>query len=675
MPSIASRTVSGNIIDANPTDGRPGAPSQALAAPIASSGTTITRGLLPSGTMIPGQAALQFAGNNGPVPTQYLWPVAPVSPVVQKAQLNATPQQPVPEPPVQPGQPREVVSISASSEPYKTSDATVKCAVSVSFVPYPYDPNCSNVRIWFAGYHGSTTPQLMAEGPTSPVSFLCDPTGENVTVYAEAISNQGQTSKGPITSYAPKDTIDLASTVGIPPTPSLAQTLTGTPTGYQFAFNQLAGLAANVIDGYAVYRNTSMTPTGATQINYLKHNPANATPVVVLDVAGQGQTFFYWVSAYDTSGNESNLLAAQDGTITPLSTFTPAGQIWGPATITGVQAAQMTMQEMHDATGLTRESSLLQNANFVSGDVGWTPQVGWSVIAGSGYNSSPYLGKFTGSATALLSNNQKIPCAPGNVISASCYTVADAGATGTAQLMIAWYQADGTFISWDLSPAAVADQAWHPARVVATAPALTGYATINFAVFGPATLTRDVGGFTASLLANSVDEVPNGTNYVRTSTANVDPSTGAVTGFQGQGALATVNQADTQNIVVGAVNTQVSLTAGGIIPIAASTDTTLGSAGTSEAGGFVCVRALFYGDCSAAGSTSKLQLSIYRGSALIGGQIAPLSVGNSPYVFYYVEEIDASPDPSQVYSAVVTESGGNAATAFNFRLVVDQRKV
>jgi len=159
---------------------------------------------------------------------------------------------------------------------------------------------------------------MPGDARTSPASFLCDTTGETVTVTVVAVGSSGLTADF---DHAPTTTVLLDGVISAPTAPTIAQNLIATPTGYQFSFNQLAGLSADMIDDYQVWRNTTNTSGTASRFQYFKHNPLNSTAVVVTDVAPNGTTYFYWVSAVNTTGLESTKTAVQSQTITSGATF------------------------------------------------------------------------------------------------------------------------------------------------------------------------------------------------------------------------------------------------------------------------------------------------------------------------------------------------------------------
>lgn len=103
------------------------------------------------------------------------------------------------------------------------------------------------------------------------------------------------------------------------PAPTINQSLVGTPTGYQFSFNQsvLAPFSTQIIQCYNVYRGQLNSFASASLIQVIPANPHLLGGIVVTDsinVAG-GFQYFYWVLAVDSNGNTSAPVAAQTGVV------------------------------------------------------------------------------------------------------------------------------------------------------------------------------------------------------------------------------------------------------------------------------------------------------------------------------------------------------------------------
>jgi hypothetical protein len=216
------------------------------------------------------------------------------------------------------GVPKQVSGISATESPFKTSSNQMKSLVSVTFTVDPTDTNFDHIRVWFTGYNGTSNPQMMPiAARQSPASLLCDTTGETVTVTIQAISASGQTSDF---DTAPTTTVILDGVTSAPPAPSIAQTCLPIFGGVQFAFNIEAGLVADVIHNYKIYRNTqndSALAHGAIVVQTVPQSAQSpGTTYVFQDNNTIANTnYWYWVSAVNQQGLESTLTAA--GTAAP----------------------------------------------------------------------------------------------------------------------------------------------------------------------------------------------------------------------------------------------------------------------------------------------------------------------------------------------------------------------
>ena len=215
------------------------------------------------------------------------------------------------------GIPKKLLSMNVVQSPVAQQSYT-NSAVYVSFTRDTSDVNFDHVAIWFVGYHGSSTPTLMASGTVSPIEFLVDTTDETVTVLAQTVSSQGLSA--PL-AFALAGTVTLNGIISAPPEPTITQYVVATPTGYQFTFEQLVLAAGDedVIASYSVYRNTSNTITGAGVIQTIKHDPTDVgKSIVVQDVLSShsGTIYYYWLTAVNTKGLESAYEACQTGTNT-----------------------------------------------------------------------------------------------------------------------------------------------------------------------------------------------------------------------------------------------------------------------------------------------------------------------------------------------------------------------
>jgi hypothetical protein len=242
--------------------------------------------------------------------------------------VSSVPASTLPDPSGKNGIPDSLLSVSAVESPSKQQDRTFS-EVSVSFTRDGTDTSFAGVRIWFTGYQGSVSPVLMSSGTTSPITFLCESTGEVVVVSAQPVSSSGLTAD---LAFARTTTVALDGVVSQPPAPNASPSLISTPTGYQFAFDFLTGLLEDVISVYRVYRNTSNTTVGATVIQTVPQDVNSASSsFVVQDVIGSQDTatYYYWVSAVDTMGIESVLTPAQSGAVVQGSYLIPPNYAGG----------------------------------------------------------------------------------------------------------------------------------------------------------------------------------------------------------------------------------------------------------------------------------------------------------------------------------------------------------
>lgn len=248
--------------------------------------------------------------------------------------------------------PLPVSAILAVESPYKATASGVYSLVSVEF-NRAADSNFGHVNVWATGYHGSSVPELVASGTTTPISFLLETTGETVTLFAVSVSISGVSNS---LVGSPFTTVLLDGVISAPSAPTIAQTLVTTLTGYQFQFNFATGLAADIIDGYAIYRHTANDPGAASRIAYIKQNAANTGVYTFQDGnAPAGTTYYYWVSKINTSGLESSLTSAQSGAIVSL-----AGHIANNVNVNGVYTGANPLTQSGVSATILVASSTMQ---------------------------------------------------------------------------------------------------------------------------------------------------------------------------------------------------------------------------------------------------------------------------------------------------------------------------
>jgi hypothetical protein len=200
-----------------------------------------------------------------------------------------------------PGAPAQVTGVSASVTA-KNINGTLMSVLDVSFTPHA---NFSSAQLWVTGYNGSSTPQLLTQGFTSPIEYAAQVTGELVTLTVVALNASNVAADF---ASAPSCIALLNGSSTTPPAPTVNQPLVALSggTGWQFAFSPLNGLLADVIQGYWIYRKTShVAPTGTGDRFQFIPQPPSTLPYTFQDVTAS--TYFYWVSAVSVSGLESAL--------------------------------------------------------------------------------------------------------------------------------------------------------------------------------------------------------------------------------------------------------------------------------------------------------------------------------------------------------------------------------
>jgi hypothetical protein len=220
------------------------------------------------------------------------------------------------------GVPKALLALAATESPSKQTGGVMLSEVSIAFTRDGSDANFGSVRIWFDGYQGNPNDTLMVSGAESPITFLCQSTKEVVVVKAQTVSPSGVSAD---LSFAATTTVALDGVVSAPPSPTVTQNLLATPTGYQFAFAYEAGLLADVISGYNIYRNSSNTTSGATVVKNVLQAATDSGSYVYQETVPAGTNYYYWVSVVNTSGLESGLTNAQSGLVPNVSPLNADG--------------------------------------------------------------------------------------------------------------------------------------------------------------------------------------------------------------------------------------------------------------------------------------------------------------------------------------------------------------
>jgi hypothetical protein len=210
------------------------------------------------------------------------------------------------------GTPKQLIGITATESPSKQQDRTVSL-VTVNFTRDASDKAFGGLKVWLTGYKGNINPVSIADGRESPIQFLIESTGETVIVTGQPIGQDGSSATF---DKALTTTVLLDGVISAPPAPTIAQFLTAVAFGFQFAYNQLTGLTADVIDSYKIYRNSTNDSSTATCIDTKKHDPTATGAIVVQDYPGVDKNYWYFISAVNTAGLESFRTDAQSGAVT-----------------------------------------------------------------------------------------------------------------------------------------------------------------------------------------------------------------------------------------------------------------------------------------------------------------------------------------------------------------------
>jgi hypothetical protein len=253
--------------------------------------------------------ALSQAGSASPMQAMWQKAISNAENSLLSAKVSVIPAKVV----ITGGVPAEIVSCSAVQEPI-ISNGVVSSQIIVGYSAWAGDSSLVGVQIWFTGYRGNASPQLMATGQSSPVEFVCDATKETVTVTVVSYGGSGLTSSF---ADAPTTTVLLSGVVNPPPGPTMVQGVTpvGSPsTGWQFGWNALSGLQ-DVIVGYWVYRSLTNTPPGVSGRVAYQAQP-NSSSGTLYYIYPDPTPAFFWVSAIDSTGMESVLISANTTTTT-----------------------------------------------------------------------------------------------------------------------------------------------------------------------------------------------------------------------------------------------------------------------------------------------------------------------------------------------------------------------
>jgi hypothetical protein len=149
---------------------------------------------------------------------------------------------------------------------------------------------------------------------------------------------------------------------------------------------------------------------------------------------------------------------------------------WSPGTVY-VPGALVFPRSVDGAAATT-----IPNADFESGDSGWTKGTGWAINTNLAFAGS-YSAEFTGSGTDTLIHSTKHAISPGKAITANCFVHQGAAAddVATAAVTLTWYTSADAVISTSTGNTISTGDVgvWFKSTVSATAPATAAKVSIG----------------------------------------------------------------------------------------------------------------------------------------------------------------------------------------------------
>jgi uncharacterized membrane protein YgcG len=347
--------------------------------------------------------------------------LVPLAPIVQTNKVNSTLANITPKPKGtittggsgQTGTAPQVVNLSISQEPIIVQGKTM-CLVIVTFNVNPIDQNFAGARVWFesAGYLARVTvPEehwsLMADGDSSPIMFIVETTNSTVKVRVQSWDTNGNYSNF---ENAPTKVVTLNGVITAPPAPTISQFLVGTPTGFQFTFDEvvLPTGTQDVIDSYRVYRHANNSSfSGASVVHTFKHDPTNTGAIVFSDTINDstGVFYYYWATSVDTKGLESTPAAAN---ASGLGVIGSIGSI--PVTLSTPFKSALTSSSV---TWKTSPSCFFTRADGSKTTIGQTSTACTSLRASIGYYFFPYWDEPTQALKFVTAADCSIPTITG----------------------------------------------------------------------------------------------------------------------------------------------------------------------------------------------------------------------------------------------------------------------
>ncbi len=382
---------------------------------------------------------------------------------------------------------------------------------------------------------------------------------------------------------------------------------------------------------YQKVGDTLWTPAGRV--------PATQTQCYIRDVVS-GSQYNVQAQSYRANGVFSGWAQAGPVTASATATSMSASNVKYPdgTLVSLLQPAQagadMTAAQAISYTGAS--GSILPNGTFLLGNIdGW---IGAGVGSGSGL-SLPISGGGAFSASFTVSPGQK-------------------------------YRFSFTVVCSGSGPNTVTHRVCYASTFTHNIPAITYADLAGFVFSGTLTTfeydwTCPTGVYFASLAMYNLSGTANlyysnvsAREYGAAGEWGADvTSSNTAAGIAGQGALATINQANTGNIVAGAVNSQITFSSSVLVNIPANTVTVVAQATITTAGGYVKIRAtmMMFGNSST--SYAYAQLILHKGGAtdpqltFYGNVFVPLGItpGGGGSIIT-IEAIDTSPALAQQYT-------------------------
>lgn len=175
----------------------------------------------------------------------------------------------------------------------------------------------------------------------------------------------------------------------LPPAPTIAQGVVGTATGFQFTFNQvkLPTGASNTISAYKVYRNTQNLFVSATLVHTFMNDPTNTGEITFTDTitAATGASYYYWVTAVDSTGQESLPRLAQCEAVPGSAGSTP----FSNTTSFAYTSTTLSITWYWDGTNGSTTLDILRADNTTTGPISGNQTI-TGLTANTTYNFYPY---------------------------------------------------------------------------------------------------------------------------------------------------------------------------------------------------------------------------------------------------------------------------------------------